>query len=124
MRTVTVSQIDTEIDVATEAYLFQGINALERQCDSLLRCRVEISGGRETTAGMKPWKVRLLLSTGEHDIFVEGTDDRCGASTAERAILAALHEADLALVRLKDAHECTACCDKLSQPALAVSIVQ
>ena len=118
MRTVTVSQIETEIDDATEALLFGAIQELEHLCDSLLRCRVEVIGGISPSGEHKPWRVKLLLCTCEHDIFSEGLDDS-RAAEPRKAILIAIREAKLQLLDMKTSRECTACCDQLSHPSSA-----
>jgi hypothetical protein len=114
LRTVTVSQVGTQIDGTTESLLFSAIHGLEHVCDSLRGCRVEIEGRDGSSTRLKPWRVKLLLSTSEQDIFVEGHDIR-EAATPREAILAAIREAELALLRMKSARECTTCCDQLSQ---------
>jgi hypothetical protein len=113
MRTVTVSQSSIELDSATEALLFNALEDLERHCDSLLRCRVEIQREYGAASGQEPWRVKLLLGTGEHDIFVEGRDD-CAASTPGQAILNAIQEAEVTLLGLKAARKCTVCSDQLA----------
>src|SRR4051812_32624384 len=114
LRTVTVSRVGTQIDEATESLLFGAIHGLEHVCDSLRGCRVEIEGRDGSSTKLKPWRVKLFLSTSEQDIFVEGHDRR-EAATPKEAILAAIREAELALLGMKSARECTTCCDQLSR---------
>jgi hypothetical protein len=111
--TVTVIQVDTKIDEAAEVFLFGAIRELERLCDSLLRCRVEVAGGISSSGEYKPWRVKLLLSTCEQDIFAEGLDDS-RATEPRQAILIAIRQAKLQLLNMKAAHECTLCCDQLA----------
>jgi hypothetical protein len=113
VRTVTVSLSDRDIDTTTETLLFNAIQHLDRLCDSLLRCRVEIDGGIAVSDGQKPWRVRLLLSTSEHDIFMEG-QEQCGiANSARGGILSAVQEAANALYRMKTGQAHTASIDHL-----------
>ncbi|HEU4602563.1 MAG TPA: hypothetical protein VFS24_11365 [Steroidobacteraceae bacterium] len=111
MRTVTVSLGDTELDGSTETLLFTAIANLERHCDSLLRCRVNVErGGR---ASGHSWRVTMLLSSSERDIFVEGMDDAMDAPTPRTAILNAIRQAEGALMALKRTKDCTTCCEQL-----------
>ncbi len=111
MRTVTVSLGDTELDGSTETLLFTAIANLERHCDSLLQCRVNVERGSRSSS--KAWRVTMLLSSSEKDIFVEGMDDGMDAPTPRTAILNAIREAEGALMELKRTKDCTTCCEQL-----------
>src|SRR4051812_36140472 len=91
LRTVTVSQVGIEIDGATESLLFDAIHGLEHLCDSLCECRVEIEAGVRDSTELTHWHVKLILSTSEQDVFVEGHDRR-EAATPSEAISAAIRE--------------------------------
>lgn len=118
MRNVTVSLGDTELDSSTETLLFAGLQGLERHCDSLLRCRVDVERGSRSAG--KTWRVTMLLSSSEKDIFVEGIDEQTEALTPRTAIVNAIREAERALADLKRSRDCTTCCEQLptSSPRL------
>ena len=110
MRSVVVTQIEVELDRATEVFLFKALAGLERDCDSLQSCQVHLECRPGALGARKPFCVTLLLSTGEHHIMVKSIDATNNALTARDAIRNAIHEAHNELRDLKLSNKCISCC--------------
>lgn len=111
MRYIVILQKEVELEMATEEYLFAALSGLDRLCDSLVGCRVQIEERCSAGEDRGAVNVIMTLDTGEHRIRVSNADTHPGKRLgAKDAILAALGEAEEALRGLKEAGKCGTCC--------------
>jgi hypothetical protein len=108
MKYVVVTHSQFDLDKPTETFLLSALDGLQRECDSILNCRVHLQGVDSTSGKPKPFCVTLLLSTGEHHINVRAFEPTNNALTARDAIRAAIDQATLDLRDLKVPSNCVA----------------
>lgn len=110
MRCIVVTQTDVQLEGGTEAFLFNALAGLERECDSLRSSRVHLQGGDRAPQRRKPFCITLSLSAGEHQINVKAADWTNNALTARDAIGTAIRQAEMELRDLKLTNQCATCC--------------